>query len=244
MLLEDEEYHKQTVEGVTELQISEEVIEGTFLKECKNRFVCLVLINNEVIECYVPNSSRMEKYLKLKDKQVLLTVNKKINGRTKYSLFAVKHYSSYILLNLNNVNNLLEIAISSNGLYPTNKFQIHREREFEGYKSDLLLESDEEKIIIEAKGIISTKRTVFFPNVYSERFIRQLTKLKEFLQRGMKVHYFLISLSPFVKQINVDTSKGDYYSLFKDCIGLGMKVQAFSVNYKTNAIVFNDINLK
>jgi len=61
---------------------------------------------------------------------------------------------------------------------PSKCYQITKERLVAGYKADLLLEDSEDKIIVEAKGIISTKKAVLFPTVYSDRFTKQLLKLK------------------------------------------------------------------
>lgn len=223
--------------------MTDDLIKANFIKEMKNRFVGLVKINNEIVECFIPNSSKMEKYLKLKNKKVLLTHNKKANGRTKYTLFAVKHYNSYILLNLNHVNDILATIIKENNLFPANTYQIYKERTVGGYKADLFLKGSEDKIIIEAKGIISTKKAVLFPKLNSVRFINQLTKLKQLLSNGWKVHYFLVSLSPFVSQITLDTSKPEYLNLFRDCIELGMKTQGFSVNYKNNEMQIKDLKI-
>lgn len=88
-----------------------QLIEGVFIEESKNRFLCKVLIDNKVCECYVPSSSRIENYLNVKGKKVLLTPNKS-NSRTNYSLFAVKFYNKYILLNLNLTNKVVESIIS------------------------------------------------------------------------------------------------------------------------------------
>jgi DNA-binding sugar fermentation-stimulating protein len=221
------------------LEKANEIVEGIFIKENKNRFIGLIRVNGEVEECYIPNSSRMEKYLNLINKRVLLTVNKTTKGRTRYSLFAVKHYKSYILLNLNLVNDILEKVIKSNCLLPSQCYQISKEKKVDGYKADLFLENGKEKIIVEAKGIISTKSSVLFPIVYSDRFINQLNKIKQFLHKGWQVHYFFVSLSPFVRQLTLDSSKEEYYSLIKDCIKLGMKTHAFSVSYKAKSIEVN-----
>lgn len=226
------------------MRIDLEIIEGIFIEESKNRFIGLVQIDNHVIECYIPNSSKMGRYLRLKNKQVLLTINKK-NRRTKYSLFAVKHYSSYILLNLNMVNNILEAAITNRWLFPASGYDIYKERIVGNYKTDLLLENCERKIVIEAKGIISAGKTVLFPTVYSERFTNQLLQLKQLLLAGWEVHYIFVSLSPFVKEISLDTSKQKYYSLIKNCLDLGMKTQAFSVCYQNEVVKFrNYVSIK
>jgi len=76
-------------------------IEGIFKSESKNRFLCNVLVNGKLCECYIPSSSKLSPLVNLKGKKVLLTLNKGTNNRTKYSVFAVQHYRKYILLNLN-----------------------------------------------------------------------------------------------------------------------------------------------
>lgn len=217
------------------------VVQGVFLKESKYRFISLVNVDNEIVECYVPNSSRMGKYVRLKNKKVLLTINKNVNGRTKYTLFAVKYYNSYILLNLNQVNRILEIAISHNWLYPLTYYNIYKEQKIDDYRADIMLKNENEKIIVEAKGIISTNKVVLFPKVYSDRFITQLTKLKEFLLEGLKVHYYFVSLSKYVQQIVIDINRRDYYNLISECISLGMEIKAFSINYKDGSIYFNKL---
>lgn len=43
------------------------MIIGNFIKECNNRFVCLVETDGVVTECYVSSSSKLGKYIKLEN---------------------------------------------------------------------------------------------------------------------------------------------------------------------------------
>ena len=38
---------------------------GTFIKESKNRFLCEVLVDKKITECYIPSSCRLDNFLEL-----------------------------------------------------------------------------------------------------------------------------------------------------------------------------------
>lgn len=218
-----------------------EFSEGIFIKESKNRFLCEVLINGVVEECYVPNSSKIGKYLNVRNKTVLLTTNTGTKGRTRYSLFAVKYYGKYILLNLNKVNDLLSYYIREIEIKKSNPYTISREEILNGYKADLVIrDTNLNEKMIEAKAVIDTKHTTSFPKVHSDRAIKQLLKIKAFLEKGHKVEYYLVSLSPIVRVVRIDNSFSEFYKLFFECIEKGLIVKGISVDFVGN----NEVSFK
>ncbi len=225
--------------------LKEKLIEGEFLSEIKNRFLCKVSINNLIHECYVPSSSRLENYLNLKNKKVLLTINKGKDTRTKYSVFAVKYRNKYIILNLHYANKLFEPMLKE---AQYSEYNIHgtyrREINVEGYKSDFFYEGSK-KIIIENKSIISTANEVLFPGAYSSRGIEQLKILKILLQKGYLVNYNLISLSPFVKKVKINPNISEFRESFLRCIENGMKVYGYNLcfSYNDMTIKCNNLNV-
>jgi DNA-binding sugar fermentation-stimulating protein len=219
------------------LLIEDEIIEGVFLEEKKNRFLCNVLIGEDVQECYIPSASKLENYLKLKGKKILLKKNNNDKSRTKYSVFAVQYYGKYIILNLMYVNKILEEHIKLNYEYEA----MSKEKYIDSYKADFLVLNNE-KTVIEAKGIIATTKTVLFPKVYSSRAIYQLEAILELLKKGWKAEYYLISLSPFVKQIKLNNNLVhlEYWRLLKECTDNGMLLKGFNVCYENNEIRIKD----
>lgn len=220
-----------------------DIVTGVFIRESKNRFICEVSIKGKVQECYVPSSSRMENYLILRNKQVLLSENK-VNARTKYSLFAVKYYNRYILLNQNLVSSILESVVVKE-LYPDFKnYKVYKEHIIDGYKSDLALLNQDEKsnvaLIIEAKSIISINKTSVFPKVRSERAEKQLIKIRELLKSGHKVCYCFVSLGPFVKRIEIVDATHTYRDLLQECINEGLQVKGVSLKYENGEIQMNN----
>lgn len=215
------------------MTILDELAEGIFIEESKNRFLCSVLIKEMIYECYVPSASKLRNYLNMKNKKVLLLKNNKNNLRTKYSIFAVKYYNKYIILNMSVINKILEEYLREKYTFRS----IEREKYFHGYKSDLLV-LGEIPIMIEAKGIISAKREIKFPTVYCQRAIDQLKKIRKLLIEGYKVEYYIISLSPTVKvvKINDDLKFKEYTDLLISCIDLGMLFNGFNIEFKNNNI--------
>lgn len=224
------------------MKIENEIIEGFFIRESKNRFLCEIRIGDRIHECYVPSSSRMENYLVLRNKQVLLSKNK-VSGRTDYSLFAVKYYKKYVLLNLNLVSTILESGIIKEIFPRYGGYKVYKEYTIKGYKSDLtLINSDEnttDALIIEAKSIISIQRTAFFPKVHSERAIKQLIMIRDLLKKGLNVCYLFVSLSPFVRSIKIEESTNTFCLLLQECINEGLQIKAVSLKFEDGEISLN-----
>lgn len=208
-----------------------ETIQGVFIKESKNRFLCEVLVDKEIMECYVPSSSRIENYLSLANKEVLLTRNK-VSGRTKFSLFAVKLKGKFVILNLNKVNSIIKLLIEANRIKAYMGYKAFSEKSVDKYKADLLLLKNDQEIIVEIKGVIADSKVALFPNVYSERGVRQLEELKHLLLQGKKVHYLLVSISPFVNEIRIDDGdRNGYVDRLNECLTHGMTLSALKIIY-------------
>ncbi|MDJ0306799.1 DNA/RNA nuclease SfsA [Dehalobacter sp.] len=217
-------------------------IEGLFIREGKNRFIGFVLINEQIHECYVPNSSKMEKYIQLTNKVVLLTENGDSKSRTKFSLFAVRHKDKYVLLDLRLVNECLEQAIQSGFVYPDNNYSVVREKYIGGYKADLCLADNAEQIIVEAKGVISLEARINFPGIFSRRFENQLTRLLSMLRDGWSISYIIVSMSPFIEQIQLNSPSKQFNKLFFDCLDQGMDLKQLSLELCDGKIGYRSRN--
>lgn len=213
--------------------ISDKVFEGIFIEETKNRFLCKVLINNMIHECYVPSASKLENYLVMKNKKVLLVRNKGKRSRTKYSLFAIMYYNKYIILSMMIVNKVLEEYLKANSL----EGELYREKYIDKYKADFVIFGDT-KIVIEAKGLLATRKNVIFPSVYCYRAIEQLKTISKLLDEGWKAKYFFISLSSIVRTIIINKNELylEYYYLLVECLNKGMEVKGFNIYYDNNSI--------
>lgn len=219
------------------------LIKATFLKESKNRFLCEVLINDNIELCYVPSSARLENFLKLKNKTVFLTLNPP-TSKTKYTLWSVLYRNKHILLNLKKVNSLIELAITNNLLQLGPYKSIDREKTLNSYKCDLFL-NGQSNHVVEIKTIISTSKTGLFPTVHSARSIRQLKELKSLLSRGFNVTYILVSLSSSLKEIYLNSEYNEFCSEFLNCVHAGMNILSITLYFENNTIfLINNLKIK
>ena len=120
---------------------SNEITEGYFIRELKNRFLCEVEVDSKLAVCYVPSSCHLSNFLDLHGKRVLLIPNKSKNTRTEYSLFAVPYKRSYIILNTSMANRAVEASIAQRRFsFLGKRKSVKKEITKGGYKWDLLIE--------------------------------------------------------------------------------------------------------
>lgn len=206
-----------------------ELERGIFIEECKNRFLCKVLISEQEELCYISSSSKLAPFIDLIGKEVLLLKNKGIGNRTKYTLYALKTEDNYILLNLNFVNKLLFEEFNKLGSPYLASSHIFREKKIsKNLKVDFFIEGDK-KIIIEAKGIISSKEVAFLPAMKVDRAVLQLMEFQKLLKQGVSIHYYIVLMNPIIETLRLDKSKKDFYKYFRSCIRRGMKVYVYKV---------------
>ena len=216
---------------------SNEIIEGYFIRELKNRFLCEVEVDSKLAVCYVPSSCHLSNFLYLHGKRVLLLPNKSKNTRTEYSLFAVPYKKSYVILNTSMANRAVEASISQRHFaFLGKRKSVKREATKGGYKWDLLIE--ESNTLVEIKSVISTKTPAIFPTVYSDRTLKQLQIISELLSYSNKICFLIVSLNPYIQEIYLDQGT-EFYHALKSCIEQGLILKGYTVRFKGSRLVID-----
>ena len=198
---------------------------GQFISESKNRFLCTVKIDGAEEVCYIASSCRLDNFIDLRGKSVLLIKNKGTKGRTKYSVIGVKYKRNYIILNTSWANKAIGSSFLKRRFSFLGKRTDYRaEIDVSGYKADFYIPYS--KTIIEVKSVIATNDMAIFPTVYSERTLVQLKRIAELLGEGYKGYFIIVSLNPYVKAIKLlqDT---EVISQLNECITRGLIVKGF-----------------
>ena len=205
----------------------EKPIEGIFIKEKKNRFLCEVMVEDEAVECYVPSSCRLDNFIDLQGKRVLMFPTEAQNARTRFSLFAVPFKRNHILLNIGMVNRIIVHEINRRCFSSLGKrSEIYREHKIGAYKSDLFIADS--RTLLEVKSVLSLGKEAKFPTVFSQRTLDQLKEISVLMDKGYKAALVVVSLSPYVKQIQVDHDL-PFYDALMPCIEKGMQLLAVSL---------------
>lgn len=208
---------------------SAQLIEGIFLQELKNRFLCLVELNGEPTVCYVPSSCHLGNFLQLQGKRVLLIKNLGNKSRTQYTLFAKPYKRSYILLSPAVANQAVAASLSSKRFsFLGSRQNYQSEYTVDGYKTDLYIEDTH--TIVEIKAVITTEAEAVFPTVFSERTLKQLIALEQRLDAGRKACLIFVSLSPYVRRLQINP-KFEFFQILKQCQSKGLIVRAYCCRY-------------
>ena len=212
-------------------------IEGIFVKELKNRFLCEVLIDGVSTVCYVPSSCHLGNFLDLQNKKVLLVRTQTPKSRTQYALFAIPYKRSQIILNTSMANSAVANSVGSRRFsYLGPRKTIFMEHRIDDYKSDLYIKDT--NTIIEIKSIIATSKTGVFPTVYSERTLNQLEKIQYLLSHGYRVCFIIVSLNPYVSEIQID-DQTEFFRHFQVCIDQGMIVKGYACSFVEGCLKIN-----
>lgn len=210
---------------------------GTFKSELKNRFLCEVQIDNEDVVCYVPSSCHLSNFIKLEGKRVLLIPTQSEKSRTPLALFAMPYKRNYIILNSSMANRAIENSIQRRRFsFLGKRKDIIKEHTVDGYKADLFLPAS--NTIIEVKSIISVKDSAIFPTVYSERTISQLKAIHSMLLKGYRVCLAIVSLHPYLKNIQIDSTTEFYTELVK-CIETGLVLRAYTCRLQNDKVLID-----
>lgn len=202
-------------------------IEGIFIAERKNRFICEVMVEDEAIECYVPSSCRLDNFIDLHGKRVLLLPTEASSARTRFSLFAVPFKRNHILLNIGMVNRVVERDIKRRCFsFLGKRSEIFREHKIGSYKSDLFITNT--RTLLEIKSVLSLEKDAVFPSVYSQRALDQLKEISSLMDRDYKAALVIASLSPYVEQLQIDHAS-PFYDALRPCIDKGMQLLAVSL---------------
>ena len=198
---------------------------GQFISESKNRFLCTVKIDGAEEVCYIASSCRLDNFIDLRGKNVLLIKNKGTKGRTQYSVIGVKHKRNFIILNTSWANKAIDSSFLKRRFSFLGKRKDYRtEIDVSGYKADFYIPCS--KTIIEVKSVIATNDTAIFPTVYSERTLVQLRRIAELLDEGYKGYFFIVSLNTYFKDIKL-LQDSEIASQLNWCIARGLIVKGF-----------------
>lgn len=218
-------------------------VQGVFKEELKNRFLCLVEVDGKETLCYIPSSCRLSNFIDLTGKDVLLMPNASSNTRTKYAVYALRVKGQLIPLNMLQANRVIERSIRNRRFsFLGKRKDVRKEYSIENYKSDLYIEDSH--TIVEVKSILSFDSKASFPMVYSQRAVDQLAKLSNLLDKGYKVCYIFVSLSPSVKEVGINERVVEYHRLFMKCINKGMLLKGYTIKIKgTEPVIHSELSV-
>ena len=169
------------------------IVEGKFLKR-PNRFIAHVEVNGQLEVVHVKNTGRCRELL-TDGAIVYLEVSDNPSRKTKFDLVAVRKKNFLINMDSQAPNKVVGEWLEKN--CPWGKAKIIKPEFTHGdSRFDFYLETENEKILLEVKGVTLEKDgVVLFPDAPTERGIKHLEGLSKALHEGFhSVIFFVIQM--------------------------------------------------
>lgn len=168
----------------------ENIYKGQFLSR-PNRFIAYVDIEGKTEKVHVKNTGRCRELL-TDHAEVYLAKSDNPQRNTLYDLVAVKKGHRIINMDSQAPNKAVEEWLKQGGLF--NDVQTVRpETTYESSRFDFYVETTEEKIFIEVKGVTLEKDdVVLFPDAPSERALKHVKELCDAVKQGYRAYILLV----------------------------------------------------
>jgi len=202
-----------------------EYFKGFFIKRL-NRFKILLLYNNQKIECYLPNTGRMEELLIPGHPFYFIKYNE------EFKVTGTEYQGSFVFLDTISLNKIIKRFIL-NGKFKEFKdiVEIKSEYKFMNSRFDFYIETRRSKFLLEIKSCtLCHNKIAMFPDAPTLRGIKHIFTLQKSISAGYKpVLYFIIT------NYNAETFIPNYHTHFEYCKTLmnsrGIKIESYKIKF-------------
>lgn len=164
--------------------------EGVFLSR-PNRFIANVLVDGDKCVCHVKNTGRCKELLN-EGARVFLEESDNPERKTKYDLVAV--YKGERLINMDSLfpNKVFSEWVRKEKLIKDITY-IKPEYKYKNSRFDFYIESQNEKILLEVKGVtLEENGVVMFPDAPTERGIKHIKELCDCKKEGFEAYIVFV----------------------------------------------------
>ena len=166
------------------------IVKGRFLHR-PNRFIAYVEIDGNEEKVHVKNTGRCKELL-TENAEVYLEKSHNPGRSTAYDLVAVKKGNRIVNMDSQAPNKAVEEWLYKKELFPDATL-IKPETTYKSSRFDFYVETPEEKIFIEVKGVtLEKENVVLFPDAPSQRAIKHVKELQEAVKEGYKAYVLFV----------------------------------------------------
>ncbi len=168
----------------------EDIKEGRF-ESRPNRFIAYVTVDGRQEKVHVKNTGRCRELL-TENARVYLNRSDNPKRSTAYDLVAVQKGARIINMDSQSPNKAVEEWLKEGGLFSDVRL-IRPETTYRSSRFDFYVETPEDKIFIEVKGVtLEQEDVVLFPDAPSERALKHVNELIEAVKEGYKAYVLLV----------------------------------------------------
>lgn len=181
------------------------IVQGKFLAR-PNRFIAHVEINGQQETVHVKNTGRCKELL-VSGATVYLEKSSNPERKTAYDLVAVEKGTRMVNMDSQAPNKVVEEWLYTKALFP-NLINVRPETTYGNSRFDFYVETEDEKILIEVKGVtLEQEGVVRFPDAPSIRAVKHVEELVQAHKAGYKTYVIFVIQMEGVKYFspNIET---------------------------------------
>lgn len=200
---------------------------ASFIKR-PNRFLGIVDLDGQIVECHIPNPGRMNELL-YKGADVHVIRKQGSWRKTGYDLTLVEYDDIIVSIDSRMPNQLIREAIESNTLPEFKGYAVEKmEPRFDDSRFDLLLTNEDKQILVEAKSCTLVEDQIaLFPDAPTKRGARHMRTLIKALEYGRSVVVFVIQRNDareFRANVEMDP---EFTESLKQALENGVEIYAY-----------------
>lgn len=213
--------------------------EGRF-ESRPNRFIAYVTMDGRREKVHVKNTGRCRELL---TENALVYLSKSNNPlrSTSYDLVAVQKGHRIINMDSQSPNKAVEEWLKAGGLFPDVKL-VRPEMTYHSSRFDFYVETPEDKIFIEVKGVtLEQEDVVLFPDAPSERALKHINELIEAAREGYKAYVLFVIQMEKVKCFTPNRkTQPEFATALLRAKQAGVKVLAFDCKVTPDSMVIHE----
>ena len=201
-------------------------IEEARFESRPNRFIAYVSVEGKQEKVHVKNTGRCRELL-TENAAVFLNKSKNPKRSTCYDLVAVQKGSRLINMDSQAPNKTVQEWLEKGGLFP-DTVSVRPETTWHNSRFDFYVETAEDKIFIEVKGVtLEQEDVVLFPDAPSQRAVKHVTELAEAVREGYKAYVIFVVQMENVKYFTPNRkTQPEFADALLEARGAGVQILA------------------
>ena len=201
-----------------------------------NRFIAHIDIDGKTEVCHVKNTGRCRELL-TENATVFVQESDNPNRKTKYDLISVLKGEKLINMDSQIPNKVFGEWAQNSGFFGEIKL-LKAEKTFENSRFDFYIETDNDKIFVEVKGVtLEQDGVVMFPDAPTERGVKHINELCRCIDNGYKAYIFFIIQMDNVKYFTPNRKTHPQFAdALKAAAEKGVGVYALDCKVSENSI--------
>lgn len=189
-----------------------------------NRFTANIEVDGQIHLCHVKNTGRLRELL-IKGTTCYVQEHDSTERKTKYSLIAVQKGKSVVNIDSQAPNKVFYEWVREGG-FLDGVTLIKPEKTYGNSRFDCYIETEEEKIFVEVKGVTLEKSGIaLFPDAPTERGVKHLRELCECVKQGYRAYIvFVVQMKgTYAFSPNTETHK-EFADVLFECREKGVNI--------------------